>query len=571
MPYPSLENYQEALQNPKGCFSDHELKYAIFKKTGLGVPLALCGGFALTYIAQYNHKKYAIRCFHKESKSLEARYAEISKNINKLNSNYFLNFDFIANGILVKGKKYPIIKMDWANGETLGEFIENNLNNPSALIKLNQSLLGLNIFLEKNNIAHGDIQIDNLIVNSSDYSVKLIDYDGMFFEGIKNLGSAELGQRNFQHPEREKINPYDNKLDRFSFISLSLAIDVLQKRPDIWNESASGDAIVFKANDFRDPESSKIFNSILRINELEDKAKWFMSICKSSYLSIPTLSDFLNGCNIPTSNHSLTPFSEKNYIAAFPVVDATDYNLAYSLIGTKVELIGKIHNYKSGTTTINQPYVFLNFSSYSKGKKMIKIVVWNCTPNDIKRVGSLDNLVSKWISVSGMFLTHKSAPNQIQMELKNINQLFIMNEQDAKFRLNKTKAVIPNIKDNNKGILDDLKHIKNHDKTISKITSFPQQSNKNISLLNDIKSMKNTINKPQTVSQSTIKNNGNRNTHFGQKSPFSSNNSHNSLSKLNTKSSVNKPLERKNIDDNSTKIFFFITICIAIVIFFWLA
>jgi hypothetical protein len=54
--YPSLEQYQTALQHPDSVFIDPELKRGQIKMTGLGMPLVQCGGFALTYSVNVNTK-----------------------------------------------------------------------------------------------------------------------------------------------------------------------------------------------------------------------------------------------------------------------------------------------------------------------------------------------------------------------------------------------------------------------------------------------------------------------------------------------------------------------------------
>lgn len=59
MAYPSLEQYNEALQSPQLVLLDPELKRGALRTTGLGLPLALCGGFALTYEVTVGSKKYA--------------------------------------------------------------------------------------------------------------------------------------------------------------------------------------------------------------------------------------------------------------------------------------------------------------------------------------------------------------------------------------------------------------------------------------------------------------------------------------------------------------------------------
>ena len=69
--------------------------------------------------------------------------------------------------------------------------------------------------------------------------IQLIDYDGMFVEDIRDLGSSELGHINFQHPDRRSKNPFGPTMDRFSFIALSLALKALNDDPALWNKTGS--------------------------------------------------------------------------------------------------------------------------------------------------------------------------------------------------------------------------------------------------------------------------------------------------------------------------------------------
>jgi hypothetical protein len=126
MAYPSLEQYNQAFSAHSRLLSDPELQGGTLAKSGLGLPLAISGGFAQTYTVSTARGKFAVRCFHRESKGLERRYSAISKKLYSLLSRYFLNFQFQAQGIRVDGAAYPIVKMAWASGATLGEFLENN-------------------------------------------------------------------------------------------------------------------------------------------------------------------------------------------------------------------------------------------------------------------------------------------------------------------------------------------------------------------------------------------------------------------------------------------------------------
>lgn len=194
---------------------------------------------------------------------LERRYQAIALRLKQLASPYFLPFDFIPNGILIDGNLYPIVKMEWAQGTTLAEFLERNHGNAAALTKLRQALAALSAYLEAQQIAHGDIQPENLMVNADGSSVQLIDYDGMFVEALRGSAATELGQANFQHPKRTASN-FNEQLDRFSFITLDVALQALAVSPGLWKASNSEpSAIVFRRNDFLDPGTSVIFNQVL--------------------------------------------------------------------------------------------------------------------------------------------------------------------------------------------------------------------------------------------------------------------------------------------------------------------
>ena len=328
MPYPSFEQYNQAFQVHARLLADPELKSGTVTTTGLGLPLAISGGFALTYTIRSGQKKYAVRCFHRASKALERRYSAISKRLSSLHSPYFLDFQFQPKGISVDGSSYPVVKMAWAQGETLGEFLESNYANPSALSKLSTAIGSMAGYLEREKIAHGDIQTGNLMVSGGGSVIQLIDYDGMYVEEIKDLGSAELGQVNFQHPLRKVSNPFAPTIDRFSFIALSLALKALQADKSLWAKTSSEvDAVLFRANDFIDPGSSSVFALLSANSLLALDAKHFASVCKSSVEKVPSLSDFLAGRNLPTVEVKLAGTSAANYqkpgyIGAYAVLSA---------------------------------------------------------------------------------------------------------------------------------------------------------------------------------------------------------------------------------------------------------
>ena len=63
------------------------------------------------------------------------------------NADYFAKFRFFSEGINVNGSWYPLIKMEWVNGLTLGEFINKNYNDKNSLLELREKLKNLQRFL----------------------------------------------------------------------------------------------------------------------------------------------------------------------------------------------------------------------------------------------------------------------------------------------------------------------------------------------------------------------------------------------------------------------------------------
>jgi serine/threonine protein kinase len=439
MTYPSLEQYNEALQYPAQALSDATLRRGSIATTGLGLPLALCGGFALTYTVSVGATKYAVRCFHKKSNSLEKRYIEISKRLKEIQSSYFVDFEFQLSGVRVAGAAYPIVKMAWASGITLGEFIEKNHRDKSQLSTLRDSLSELAHYLESQGIAHGDIQPGNVMVSDAGRTLRLIDYDGMFVEPLRSLGSAELGHRNFQHLSRTSAS-WDPTLDRFSFICFDLALRALSADPGLWKKYQSdGDSILFRANDFADPGQSKIFSDLFSRAEFSEDSKNFARICCAKFNEIPSLADFRLKKNIPSVTISISrapASSPAKYISAFPVLNAVDYSSCLSFVGDKVELIGRIVEVKKNTTRGGKPYIFINFGPWQG--KIVKVSIWSDGLASLANQPG-DGWIGKWISAVGLleppYVSRKYKYSHLAVSITQGSQLHIISEIDARFRL----------------------------------------------------------------------------------------------------------------------------------------
>lgn len=431
---PTMEEYNQAVQSPKLAFTDPELASGKLKTNVLGLPAVMSGGFTLTYAVTCGRKKYAVRCLHQEIPHLIERYHALSDRLNSLNSSYFVDFEFQEHGIRIGGKAFPIIKMAWADGQSLGSFVEDNYSNPEALANLDQSLASLSEFLESNLIAHGDIQPGNIIVGNEGKKIQLIDYDGIYFDNIRSLGPVDIGNINFQHPDRMQED-WNVNIDRFSFIQLHLVLSVLREEPDFWLSTHSdGDIFLFTANDYARPASSPILNSLLLNEKLSPLVQSFIRICEGEFEAIPGLVAFATGniVLLPIGASRESP-EEAAYLANYPVVSALDYQKCKKMAGKLVELVGKVVDIKRGYTRYKTPYAFVNFSDW-RGEA-VKVTFWQeaLARNTI----SLEELQGKYISVVGLLQPPFSKGNytHISIEMQESTIIRLISENEAQYRL----------------------------------------------------------------------------------------------------------------------------------------
>jgi hypothetical protein len=331
-----------------------------------------------------------------------------------------------------------------------------------ALANLPAAFLELSKFLETQRVAHGDIQTGNVMVSGSG-AIQLIDYDGMFVEEIRDIGSCELGQINFQHPERKSKNPFGPTMDRFSLIALSVAAKALYEDPSLWKKTNSDlDAIVFRAADFIDPARSTVFSELIGKSALGQQAQQFASICRAPIDKTPSLEDFLAGRNIPASVIQITSKSQEGrpqlgYIGVYDVLSATSYEACLKRVGDKVEVIGRIVEVKGATARNGKPYIFINFGNW-RGK-IFKISIWSEGLAVISKAPD-DSWIGKWISVVGLmeppYSSRRYSCSHVSINVTANGQIALVSELEAKRRLGLASSRVPASGTTNTEVLDGI-------------------------------------------------------------------------------------------------------------------
>ncbi len=266
MAWPTPQEYNEAIQNPSTAFIDPELRAGQPVLTPLGLPRPITGNFASVYqMVCANQRVWAVRCFLRDFDDHQERYAAISQHLAQLNLPYMVAFTFLADGIRVGAQRYPILKMEWVEGEPFLTYIERNLAAPTILLDIARQWVQMAQTLAQAGIAHGDLQHGNLIVVQG--RLKLIDYDGMYVPALTGRRSHEVGHRNYQHPQRSEAT-FGPEIDHFSSWIVYTSLVALAAEPSLWQRLRGGDeCLLFRREDFVAPERSPTLATLEQVGD----------------------------------------------------------------------------------------------------------------------------------------------------------------------------------------------------------------------------------------------------------------------------------------------------------------
>lgn len=302
MSWPTPQDYNEAIQNPRLAFADSELQTGRPDLTPLGLPRPISGGFASVYRLQCVKNSWAVRCFLRDFDDQQRRYSAISDQLAQASLPYTVGFTFLRQGIRIRGQWYPILKMEWVQGEPLHLFIEKHIGNPNALLSLAGRWVQMMRTLKQASIAHGDLQHGNVFVVGGD--LRLIDYDGMYVPALSGQVSHEIGHRNYQHPLRT-VSDFGPHLDNFSAWVIYLSLIALTVEPTLWQRFGGGDeCLLFRQKDFERPEDSDTLHTLetCRDDRIRSAATLFKSLLYFGPQQVPPLDGQMVPLALPSSS-----------------------------------------------------------------------------------------------------------------------------------------------------------------------------------------------------------------------------------------------------------------------------
>jgi len=206
---------------------------------------------------------------------------------------------------LSDGKRYPIVLMDWVEGETLFQWARNQCRtgNQAALAGAAQQWPAVAAELSQEQIAHGDLQHANVMVTPKS-ELKLVDYDGMCVPALIGAECLEVGTPPYQHPQRNATLRLSPRLDDFSALLIYVALQALAAEPALWTkyvEQTNYDKLLFREDDFRLPQRSALRRDLLDsakpcVREITER---LFAAAAGNMDEVPPLDEIIQRCQIP--------------------------------------------------------------------------------------------------------------------------------------------------------------------------------------------------------------------------------------------------------------------------------
>ena len=268
MSYPGNAEYAQAVRDyPHISILDPKLKSGIAKRGRNNQIVSYSGGFSIVFPIEVTSKTYALRGWLKDVGDAETRYQAISDYLTRAALPYFVDFEYVSEGILVNGNKWPITRMEWAEGETVCQFIEDNLHDAGLLRTAAAEFLKMVEALHGHEISHGDLQDGNILLkrNGPDVAVKLIDYDSVFVPSLQGYPDNIVGLPEYQHPQRIAGGGTANaRLDYFSELVIYLSLLSLAEKPGLWSQfgQRTERALLFVEADFKNATQSDVLQEL---------------------------------------------------------------------------------------------------------------------------------------------------------------------------------------------------------------------------------------------------------------------------------------------------------------------
>ena len=264
MQYPLISEYVKAIQDAGDNLD--KLAYLTPVLDDHGEPYRSSGAFAVVFkmLDKSTGKYYALKCFTEEQEGRADAYRQIADELDMVDSPYITSVKYMEKELFVDSQceedEFPVLLMDWVEGETMETYISSNYCNQYAMSMLCYRFGKMAAWLRSQSFAHGDVKPDNIIIRP-DGSLTLVDYDGMFVSSMKGSKSPTIGTKDFSHPLRT-MDDFDETIDDFSLASIALSLKAISMNSTLFDTYGASDRLLFSEKDYRTPSNSKVISDL---------------------------------------------------------------------------------------------------------------------------------------------------------------------------------------------------------------------------------------------------------------------------------------------------------------------
>ena len=378
MQYPLISEYVRAIQDANNNLD--KLAHLVPVLDDHGEPYRSSGAFAVVFKMkdEQTGKCYALKCFTEEQEGRAEAYRQIADELEFVDSSYITSVKYLDKEIFVDSSceedEFPVLLMDWIDGETMENYIAENYQDNYAMAMLCYRFCKMAAWLRSQPFAHGDIKPDNIMV-CPDGNLTLVDYDGMFVPAMKGQKSPTIGIKDFSHPLRT-VDDFNETIDDFALASIALSLKAISLRPSLLDEYGGADRLLFSAEDYRDLSKSKVVVSLSELLGDTDLRLLY------SLFNIAFVKRNLSFVSFRMFNIALPDncWQEKNRFDDLKQVFIDEFGVKYGRNGL---ILIRAPKDISGTYRIRKECIFINTKAFKGCSNLEKLIL----PHSLKTIG----------------------------------------------------------------------------------------------------------------------------------------------------------------------------------------
>lgn len=378
MQYPLISEYVRAIQDASNNLD--KLAHLVPVLDDHGEPYRSSGAFAVVFKMkdEQTGKYCALKCFTEEQKGRAESYRQIADELEFVDSPYLTSVKYLEKEIFVDScceeDEFPVLLMDWIDGETMENYIAENYQDNYIMAMLCYRFCKMAAWLRSQQFAHGDIKPDNIMVRP-DGNLTLVDYDSMFVPAMKGQKSPTIGTKDFSHPLRT-VDDFNETIDDFALASIALSLKAISLRPSLLDEYGGADRLLFSVEDYRDLSNSNVFVSLSELLGDTDLRLLY------SLFNIAFVKKNLSFVSFRMFNIALPDncWQEKNRFDDLKQVFIDEFGVKYGRNGL---ILIRAPKDISGTYRIRKECRFINTKAFKGCSNLEKLIL----PHSLKTIG----------------------------------------------------------------------------------------------------------------------------------------------------------------------------------------